>query len=54
MRPRQHGRGEHHGQPVVAPAWSGPDASRTLRFGALLSAGFCLGSSVLGLLGFFY
>ena len=32
--------GEHHGQLVVAPTWSGPDASQTLCFGALLVRGF--------------
>jgi len=47
LRPRQHGRastttghGEHHGLPVMVPAWSGPNASQTLRFGALLVRGF--------------
>ena len=54
-RSRQHahastnmGHGAHHGQPVVALAWSGPDASRTLHFGALLVRGFLPWSNRIG------
>jgi len=37
----------HHVLPVVAPSWSGPDASRTLRFELLLDLEICLESSCL-------
>ena len=40
-----------HGPPVVAPAWSVPDTSRTLCFELLLDLGICLWSSCFGPLG---
>jgi len=46
--------GEHHWLTMVASGCRSPVASRTLRFGASLDLEICLGSPILGQLGFLF